>query len=133
MRSVSFVRRSSRSARLVRLGAACAITLLVGAGVARAQDVPSRESALEIRKRFLTDLDTVQSKMLALAEAFPAEKYAWRPAPGVRSVGEAFMHVASEYYRFTPMAYGATASPIVERGMEGMKKFEATSSKTDVL
>ena len=133
MRSFSFVPSSSRTSRLVRLGAACAVALLVGAPMVQAQDVPSRESALEIRTRFLTDLDTVQSKMLALAEAFPAEKYAWRPAPGVRSVGEAFMHVASEYYRFTPMAYGATPSPLVERGMEGMKKFEATSSKADVL
>jgi uncharacterized damage-inducible protein DinB len=29
-----------------------------------------------------------------LAEAIPADKFAWRPAPGVRSTSEVFMHVA---------------------------------------
>ena len=32
--------------------------------------------------------------MIALAEAIPANKYSWRPAPGVRSVSEVFMHIA---------------------------------------
>src|SRR5215471_2262740 len=36
----------------------------------------------------------VSKQLLALAEAFPAEKYAWRPAPGVRSTSEVFMHAA---------------------------------------
>jgi hypothetical protein len=81
----------------------------------------------------LADLDTLQKKFLALAEAFPAEKYSWRPAPGVRSVGEAFMHVASEFYVYTPMSYGAQPSPVVGRGREAFQKFEAMSSKPEVL
>ena len=36
----------------------------------------------------------VSRQVIALAEAFPAEKFAWRPAPGVRSTSEVFMHVA---------------------------------------
>ena len=99
---------------------------LSSAGAALAQDVPNRESALEIRKRYLMDLDTLQSKFLALAEAIPAEKYAWRPAPGVRSVGEAFMHVASEYYVYAPMSYGATRSPVIPPGPDAFK----TSSRS---
>ena len=43
-----------------------------------------REAALEVRKRFVMDLDTLQSKFLALSDAIPADKYAWRPGPGVR-------------------------------------------------
>ena len=109
-----------------------AVIMCASAQVAVAQGVPNREAAAEIRRQFLADLDTLQSKFLALAEAFPADKYAWRPAPGVRSVGEAFMHVASEYYVYTPMAYGAPRSPVVQQGQEGMKKFEQTSSKADV-
>ncbi len=35
----------------------------------------------------------VTRQLLALAEATPAEKFAWRPAPGVRSIGEAYMHI----------------------------------------
>ena len=36
----------------------------------------------------------VSRQLVALAEAFPADKYSWRPAPGVRSVSEVFMHIA---------------------------------------
>jgi len=32
-------------------------------------------------------------QLLALAEATPAEKFAWRPAPGVRSTSEVYMHI----------------------------------------
>jgi hypothetical protein len=103
------------------------------ARVVAAQAVPNREAALEIRKQFLTDLDTLQSKFLALAEAIPADKYAWRPAPGVRSIGEAFMHVASEYYVYAPMAYGGARSPVIPRGQEAFKNFEAKSTKADVM
>jgi DinB superfamily len=122
---------SARTMRLTTCAATCA--LAAGSHVVAAQDVPNRDAALEIRKQFVSDLDTLQSKFLALAEAFPADKYSWRPAPGVRSVGEAFMHVASEFYVFTPMAYGATPSPVVGRGREAFQKFEAMSSKEQVL
>jgi uncharacterized damage-inducible protein DinB len=36
----------------------------------------------------------VSRQLTALADAIPAEKYAWRPSPGVRSTGEVFMHIA---------------------------------------
>jgi uncharacterized damage-inducible protein DinB len=36
----------------------------------------------------------VSEQLVALADAIPAEKYSWRPAPGVRSVSEVFMHIA---------------------------------------
>ena len=36
----------------------------------------------------------VSRQLIALAEAIPADKYGWRPAPGVRSVSEVFMHIA---------------------------------------
>jgi uncharacterized damage-inducible protein DinB len=34
----------------------------------------------------------VSQQLVALAEATPAEKFAWRPAPGVRSTSEVYMH-----------------------------------------
>ena len=36
----------------------------------------------------------VSKQLIALAEAFPQEKLTWRPAPGVRSTSEVFMHIA---------------------------------------
>jgi uncharacterized damage-inducible protein DinB len=36
----------------------------------------------------------VSSQLLALAEATSEEKFSWRPAPGVRSTSEVYMHIA---------------------------------------
>jgi DinB superfamily len=104
------------------------------AGAARAQDVPNRADAIEIRKQFMNDLDTLHAKFTALANAIPAEKYSWRPAPGVRSIGEVFMHVSSEFYVWAPIAYGAKASPVIGTTSDAvMKQYESKSTKADVL
>ncbi|WP_419212378.1 DinB family protein [Maribacter sp. X9] len=39
-----------------------------------------------------------QSQVIQLAEAFPEDKYDWRPSEGVNSVGEALLHVAGANY-----------------------------------
>jgi hypothetical protein len=113
------------------------LALAVGAASAApllAQDVvPNQAAATEVRKQFMSDLDTLHAKFTALANAFPAEKYAWRPMPGVRSVGEVFMHVASEFYVYSPMAYGAKPSPVIPQTRGAMQKFEQTSTRADVL
>jgi uncharacterized damage-inducible protein DinB len=36
----------------------------------------------------------VSQQLIALAEATPEEKFSWRPAPGVRSTSEVYMHIA---------------------------------------
>ena len=109
-----------------------ALTALASSG-ARAQQVPDRAAAAEVRKQFLLDVDTLYAKFTALANALPADKYAWRPAPGVRSVGEVFMHVASEFYVWVPLTYGAKPSPATGgQDDAAMKKFESMSTKADV-
>jgi uncharacterized damage-inducible protein DinB len=35
----------------------------------------------------------VSSQLIALAEATPEDKFVWRPAPGVRSTSEVYMHI----------------------------------------
>src|SRR5579862_7544448 len=40
----------------------------------------------------------VSRQLVALAEAIPAEKYSWRPVPGVRSVSEVYMHIAQSNF-----------------------------------
>jgi len=52
---------------------------------------------------FLAQLKDVESKAVALAEATPQEKYSWRPAEGVRSVSEVFVHIASANFFFPTM------------------------------
>ena len=65
---------------------------------------------------FLGDLGQAQQKMVALAKAMPAEKYDWRPGPGVRSVGEVFLHVAADNY-FLPAGMGV--EPPAATGIKG--------------
>jgi uncharacterized damage-inducible protein DinB len=36
----------------------------------------------------------VSEQLIALAEATPEKNFAWRPAPGVRSTSEVYMHIA---------------------------------------
>jgi hypothetical protein len=41
----------------------------------------------------------VSQQLIALAEATPAEKFSWRPAAGVRSTSEVYMHlVLANFY-----------------------------------
>ena len=54
-----------------------------------------RAAPTGFRADYLTEIDDVGKKLVDLADAMPADKYSWRPAPGVRSVGEVFMHVVA--------------------------------------
>jgi uncharacterized damage-inducible protein DinB len=73
------------------LGALTAATAQQPAGAPAAADAPTSG----YRAEFLSDLADLESKYVRLAEKMPAEKYTWRPAEGVRSVSEVFLHVAS--------------------------------------
>jgi uncharacterized damage-inducible protein DinB len=89
------------------------IATLVSAGLATAQPatgkstmpVQKAQARAGFRGEFLDLLDDAQKKVLTLADAVPADKYSWRPAPGVRSVGEVYMHLASANY-FFPTLWG---------------------------
>jgi uncharacterized damage-inducible protein DinB len=52
------------------------------------------------RAEFLGNFHFVNGKILKLAEAIPQQKYTWRPAPGVRSIAEVFLHIAQAQYLF---------------------------------
>jgi hypothetical protein len=79
------------------------------AAPARAQDVISKESAAALKASFIADLDVLKGKFVGLAEAFPQDKYTWRPMDGVRSVSEVFVLAASEGYAFVPTSFGGKA------------------------
>ena len=52
----------------------------------------------DMKAQALQDLQNVQKKFVDLANALPAEKFAWRPSPDSRSFAEVFLHVAGERY-----------------------------------
>jgi DinB family protein len=51
-----------------------------------------------LRAEFLEEIAYYEQRYMRLAEAMPAEKYTWRPAEGVRSVGEVFTHITAPNY-----------------------------------
>jgi uncharacterized damage-inducible protein DinB len=63
------------------------------------------------------NMDYAAGELTKLAEAVPQEKYSWRPAPGVRSISEVYMHVAlADYYLCTFL--GAKSPDGITREME---------------
>ena len=52
----------------------------------------------DLKAQSLFDLEAVQKKFVELANAVPADKLTWRPAPDARSFAEVFLHVSGERY-----------------------------------
>lgn len=55
------------------------------------------------RLEFLDEVSFYEQRFLRLADAVPADKYNWRPAEGVRTMGEVYAHVANSNYAFARM------------------------------
>ena len=69
----------------------------------------------------------VSSQLIALAEATPAENFSWRPASGVRSTSEVYMHiVGSNFYLLS-----VTGPKMPADWKEGMEK--TVTSKAEVI
>jgi uncharacterized damage-inducible protein DinB len=75
--------------RLYVLLAAAGILAGIAAPKARGAD-----PAAGFRGEYIAEVDSVGKKLLDLANAMPADKYSWRPSPGVRSVGEVYVHLS---------------------------------------
>lgn len=80
----------------VLLIAACLVTLSVPS---QAQDKAATTApAAGPRAEFLNEMAYYEQRYTRLAEAVPAEKYSWRPAEGVRSIGEVYAHIVAANY-----------------------------------
>jgi uncharacterized damage-inducible protein DinB len=97
-----------------------AAMLCLGGGAA-AQDHAHANVAMPqsgFRAELIRDIDQLEKKYLALAEATTAS-YGWRPAEGVRSTSEVLMHVAQANFMIPAMALGIdppAAIAAMERG-----------------
>ena len=69
----------------------------------------------------------VSQQLIALAEATPSDKYSWRPAAGVRSTSEVYMHIAmANFYLLSVI--GPKMPADLNENME-----KTVTSKTEVL
>jgi len=67
---------------------------------------------------YLWEFEIAEQQLLALAEAFPAERYGWRPAETARSVSEVLVHLAAGSRMFLVML-GVEAAPDLYGNLEG--------------
>jgi uncharacterized damage-inducible protein DinB len=76
------------------------------------------------------ELDHASRQLLQLAEATPAEKFSWRPAPGVRSIAEVYMHLAIANHFLLGQAGIASGVDLAALGKEPEK---SKTAKADVI
>ncbi|MGH7483072.1 MAG: DinB family protein, partial [Longimicrobiales bacterium] len=69
-----------------------------------------------VMQALIADVEAVEEKFVALAEAMPEASHDWRPDEGVRSMTEVLMHVAADNY-FIPV-FAGTPAPATT-GIEG--------------
>jgi len=69
----------------------------------------------------------VTSQLVTLAEATPEDKFAWRPAKGVRSTSEVYMHIAvANFYLLS------ITGPKMPEGLT-LESEKSVTSKADVI
>jgi uncharacterized damage-inducible protein DinB len=110
-----------RIRRLVHPGHGLAIILMCATTVA-AQPAGAGQG-------WLGEFEHASQQLLQLAEAIPPDKFAWRPAPGVRSVSELYMHIALGNYLLLGQA---GIKPPVDRAKLGKDPEKSLTGKAEV-
>ena len=116
----------------------CFLTLTAFVGVfgsgSQAQDKPADKAASSqaaptsgYRAEFLAEIAYYEERYVKLAEAMPAEKYNWRPAEGVRSVGEVYTHIVAANYG---IARSLGTAPPTGLDFKGIQALSTDKAKT---
>ena len=108
------------------------LVALVGAAVnLNAQVNPYKDGTPGVsgyRSEVLAEVMIQEDKFLRLAEAIPADKYSWRPAPDVRSFAEVFLHVSAANYNLYKLVGTPPPSGFEVKGFE-----KSTTDKAKVM
>ena len=111
--------------------AAFCLLFLTGATHLAAQINPYKEGTPGVtgyRSEVLAEVMIQEDKFTRLAEAIPAEKYAWRPAPDVRSFAEVFLHVSAANFNLYKLVGTPPPAALDLKGFE-----KSTTDKTKVI
>lgn len=111
--------------------ALCLLALAFGAIRVTAQVNPYKEGTPGVtgyRSEVLAEVLIQEDKFMRLAEAIPADKYTWRPAPDVRSFAEVFLHVSAANYNLYKLV--GTPPPA---GLDIKSLEKSTTDKTKVV
>ena len=105
--------------------------LLLSAATLTAQINPYKDGTPGVtgyRSEVLSEVIVQEDKFTRLAEAIPAEKYTWRPAPDVRSFAEVILHVANANYNLYKLVGAPAPEGVQPKGLE-----KSTTDKAKVI
>ena len=80
------------------------------------------------RSEVLAEVMIQEDKFLRLADAIPADKFNWRPAPDVRSFAEVFLHVSAANYNLYKLVGTPPPSTVDLKNLE-----KSTTDKAKVI
>ena len=110
----------------------CWFVLTAGAVQLMAQGVnPYKDGTPGVtgyRSEVLAEVMVQEDKFTRLAEAIPADKYTWRPAPDVRSFAEVFLHVSAANYNLYKLVGTPPPAGFDVKGLE-----KSTTDKAKVV
>lgn len=109
----------------------CLLALVIPISALSAQVNPYKDGTPGVtgyRSEVLAEVMIQEDKFLRLAEAVPADKYTWRPAPDVRSFAEVFLHVSAANYNLYKLV---GTPPPIGVDVKGLEK--STTDKAKVI
>ena len=86
------------------------------------------QTSVEVRDELMRQFNASMRKVVALADAMPAETYTWSPGEGVMEVGHVYMHLARYNYFYPTESLGQTLPDGVE-----MDQMESVRDKDQIL
>jgi uncharacterized damage-inducible protein DinB len=104
------------------------VLLLAAAAIAQRTDTPRIDSFEGLWQGFDGEWAHVSRQLMALAETVPADKYAWRPGPGVRSTSEVLMHLAISNFFLLSVTGPPMPGDLTSNELE-----KSVTRKTDVI
>ena len=104
------------------------LALVLGTSTLHAQSAAMAAADEGIWKGYDGEWRYCSRLLIAMAEAIPAEKYAWRPGVGVRSVSEVLMHIVQANYYLL-----SVTGPKMAPELEGDKVEKTIVAKAEVV
>ena len=110
----------------------CSFTIWIIAGSLLAADHHEEKPQMTgFLADFAGQIYFVQGRILELEQAFPEDKFSWRPAEGVRSVAEVYMHIAGANYYLVKMS-GQEIPSDIDMGDDPQMWEKSVSGKEDI-
>jgi uncharacterized damage-inducible protein DinB len=132
----SFLASTALAACLFAAGASVAPAALASSGPtpqdtqnsAVAKSADKSAPSYDMKAQALLDIEQLQKKFVDLAGAIPADKFTWRPADGVRSISEVFLHISAANYGFPNLLGVAPPGSLDLKNLE-----KSTTDKAQII